>query len=263
MVEPGLYLGTLRHRRFHPRRHAFTYTLGMAFLDVDRIPELCAASPWVSSNRFNWASFDDRDHVGDPGIPLRERLRASAAAAGLELPNGRIFLLTHLRYLGYCFNPVTFFYCYEGDRLALVMAEINNTFGERAPAWMGPAQALPGRPHSYRFPKTFHVSPFVSMNCVYRFSFVPPSDTLDVRVAEWEDGRFFFDATLQLTRRPWRHSEISSFLAQHPWMTAKVIGAIHWEALRLWLKRCPVWTHPRKLGQPGPGGSTGSPAGRS
>ena len=102
---PGLYTGTLRHRRFQPRKHEFRYGLFMAWLDIDRIPELMAQSPWTSYNRFNWASFEQRDHFGDPNLTLRHRVSQDALAHGITLPDGPIYLLTHLRYLGYCFNP--------------------------------------------------------------------------------------------------------------------------------------------------------------
>src|ERR1017187_4332541 len=95
------YFGTLRHRRFQPARHEFSYGLFMAFLDIDRIPELTQISPFLSYNRWNWASFDERDHFGNLRLPLRQRLEVDAAEAGLALPVGPIYLLTHLRYLGY------------------------------------------------------------------------------------------------------------------------------------------------------------------
>jgi cyclopropane fatty-acyl-phospholipid synthase-like methyltransferase len=113
VIDSGLFVGTLRHRRFTPVPHAFTYPLFMVLLDVDRVPELMNRSRLTSHNRWNWASFADRDHLGNPGRPLRERLVVDAARRGIEVPTGPIFLLTHLRYLGYCFNPVSFFYCFD------------------------------------------------------------------------------------------------------------------------------------------------------
>jgi DUF1365 family protein len=248
LVESALYVGKLRHRRFSPRRHGFTYTLGMAFLDIDRLQELCAISPWLSYNRWNWASFDERDHLGDPKRPLRERVLADAARAGVDLPDGRIFLLTHLRYLGYCFNPVSYYYCYDrSGALHTILAEVHNTFGEQHMYWMPPRSLEPGRRLSWRFNKEFHVSPFMPMDCEYRFSFQPPADRAHVHGAMWRHGDFFFDATMDLAKRPWSHRELLPFLTRHPWMTLKVIAGIHWEAARLWLKRVPVFTHPNKL----------------
>ena len=98
-MESAFYFGTIRHRRFRPVRHDFTYGVFMAFLDIDRIPELTGISRLLSHNRLNWASFDERDHFGDPSLSLRQRLERDAAARGVALPDGPIFLLTHLRYL--------------------------------------------------------------------------------------------------------------------------------------------------------------------
>jgi hypothetical protein len=106
----GAVRRTLRHQRFTPVAHGFTYPLFMALLDVDRLPELMRLSRLTGYNRWNWASFDDRDHLGDPTRPLRDRLALDATRHGINLPDGRIFLLIHLRYLGYSFNPVSFFY---------------------------------------------------------------------------------------------------------------------------------------------------------
>ena len=106
----SLYTGTVRHRRLAPRSHEFTYPVFMAFLDLDQFPRLCSVSRLLGRNRFTWASYDDRDHVGDPALPLRERLKASAEAAGHRFPDGQVFLLANLRFWGYCFNPVSYIY---------------------------------------------------------------------------------------------------------------------------------------------------------
>ena len=109
VMDSAIYFGTLRHRRFRPARHEFTYPLFMAYLDVDRIQELMQVSRLASYNGWNWASFNQADHFGDRSKPLRQRLAEDAAQHGVSLPEGKIFLLTHLRYLGYNFNPVSFF----------------------------------------------------------------------------------------------------------------------------------------------------------
>jgi DUF1365 family protein len=251
MLESAFYFGTLRHRRFHPARHEFTYGLFMAFLNIDRIAELTRISRFLSYNRWNWASFDERDHFGDPQTPLRQRLANDAAARGLTLPDGPIFLLTHLRYLGYNFNPISFFYCYDrAEQLQLVLAEVNNTFGEGHNYWLSEANQRPassaGKALGYRCPKAMHVSPFMDMRLDYDFVLTPPAGRLTAHKNTLEDGRSIFDATLNLERRPWTARWLTRALARHPWMTAKVIAAIHWEALRLYLKKVPVFTHPAR-----------------
>lgn len=248
-MESALYFGKLRHRRFQPRRHQFTYDLFMAWLDIDRIPELMRISPFLSHNRFNWASFCDRDHFGDPRVSLRERVRQDAAAQGISLPDGPIFLLTHLRYLGYVFNPISLFYCYDADEsLRVVLAEVNSTFGETHNYWLhaGNEQAS-GKSRRYRCPKALHVSPFMGMDLDYQFVLTPPGDGLVAHMNTLAGAESFFDATLNLHREPWDGRSLHRALLAHPWMTTKVIAAIHWEALRLWAKKVPVFTHPARL----------------
>ncbi len=244
-MESAIYSGTLRHRRFEPKRHEFTYPLFMAFLDIDRIPELMGVSPFSSYNRFNWASFDERDHFGDPALRLRDRLKADAARQGIRLPDGPIFLLTHLRYLGYNFNPISLFYCYGGEgKPEIILAEVNNTFGESRNYWLSTATSEhPSRPHIYRCPKAMHVSPFMPMELDYRFVLPPPGESLVAHMNTLDHGRSLFDATLSLRRETWSAPTLHKALRRFPWMTAKVIAAIHWQALRLYSKKVPVFTH--------------------
>jgi DUF1365 family protein len=230
----------------------------MAWLDIDRIPELMAQSPWTSYNRFNWASFEERDHFGDPRLTLRERVMEDARAHHVPLPDGPIFLLTHLRYLGYCFNPISFYFCYDrSGHLDTILAEVNSTFGESRNYWLWTQnrQRSSNSLH-YRCPKTMHVSPFMGMNLDYEFVLTEPAGKLVAHMNTIERGagsgisQPFFDATLALEREPWTRRNLGRILLQHPWMTAKVIGAIHWQALRLFLKRVPVYTHPARVRPP-------------
>ena len=239
MIHSGLFVGTLRHRRFTPVPHAFTYPLFMALLDVERVPELMRASPLTSHNRWNWASFDDRDHLGDPARPLRERLTLDAARHGVDLPDGRIFLLTHLRYLGYCFNPVSFFYCFDrADRLQVVLAEVNNTFGGSHNYWLRPDRD--GGAFRSAAAKSLYVSPFMPVDVDYTFAFTTPAGSLVAQMAAVKAGAVCFDATLSLERRPWHATEIRRALLRHPAMTARIVAGIHWQALALWWKGVPL-----------------------
>lgn len=251
--EPGLYVGTIRHRRFAPRTHAFEYPLFMAFIDIDRVREAMAVSRLTSYNGWNWASFDERDHLGDPARPLRERLREHALAAGDDLPDGPVRLLTHLRYFGYVFNPISLYYCYdEAGRLRRVLADVSNTYGGRRAYWLRPEDEAPQRFRA-RARKALYVSPFMDYDVDYEFVLTPPADALVTHLnvtrrdaADTPAPRRLFDATLSLERRPWTAGAIRSTLASFPWMTGKVIAAIYWEALRLRLKGLPVMPFPRE-----------------
>ena len=250
---PAIYVGTLRHRRFRPVGHEFTYPVFLVMLDVDRIPELMRVSPFSSYNRWNWAGYDERDHFGDASLSLRERLRRDAAAHGVTLPDGPIFLLTNLRYLGYCFNPVSFYYCYgRSGKLEMMLAEVNNTFGETCNYWLTPdceqarAAARPGESQArqYETRKVFHVSPFMDLGYQYNWIFTPPGDHLVAHMKTRKAEGVVFDATLSLQRRPWTARELRRVLVAYPGLTAKVIAAIYWQALRLRLKGVPYVPHP-------------------
>ena len=260
-AEPAIYVGTLRHRRFRPVLHAFTYPVFLVMLDVDRIPELMRVSPFSSYNRWNWAAYDERDHFGDPSLSLRERLKRDAAAHGVTLPDGPIFLLTHLRYLGYCFNPVSFYYLLgRSGKLEMMLAEVNNTFGETCNYWLTPeceqtntaAQPLESAARRYETRKVFHVSPFLELGHQYTWIFTPPGERLVAHMNTRKSKSVVFDATLTLERRPWNARELRSVLVEYPWMTAKVIAAIYWQALRLWLKGVPYVPHPGAVSEGSP-----------
>ena len=222
----------------------------MVLVDVDHVGEQMRASRFTSVNRFNWASFDDRDHLGDPSKPLRTRVAEDAAAHGLALPDGPIYLLTHLRYLGYNFNPISFYFCCDaGGDVRLVMGEVHSTFGEQCTYWIPQTDA---RRFATTTGKTMHVSPFMEMAVDYGFVVTSPDASFVAHMTTTRQGETgaepYFDATLTLERRPWNAGTIGRQLLRHPLMTAKVVAAIHFEALRLWLKRVPNYPHPHPNG---------------
>ncbi len=247
-MESALCVGTVRHRRFSAVKHDFTYPIFMALLDIDAIPQLMKISPFSSYNKFNWTAFDERDHFGDTKFSLRQRLAIDAEAQGVDLPDGQIFLLTHLRYCDYVFNPVSFFYCYDkAESLQVILAEVNNTFGDSENYWLTSRNEWRSeKVHRYRVAKRMHVSPFNHMNLDYTFIFNNPNAGKNVMVHmnTIEDGRANLDATLQLERREWSRKALHRTLIQYPFMTAKVIARIHWQALKLYLKGAKFYSDP-------------------
>lgn len=240
-LAPGLYRGKVRHRRFHPVEHEFEYSVFMAFLDIDRLAELMRVSPLSGYGKPALVAFREEDHFGDPGLSLRQRLTVDAAAQGITLPSGPIYLLTHLRYAGYCFNPISLYYCYEpeGTEPAYVMAEVHSTFGEQHNYWIDGLRAD-------GVTKQLHVSPFNTMDNEYGFRLSAPAATLVAHIDSFRQGNRFFDATLSMSWMPWTATNLHRALVTYPLMTLKVIAAIHWEALRIYLKRVPFVPHPSK-----------------
>jgi DUF1365 family protein len=244
----AVYEGEVVHRRHAPRSHAFTYRMAQLFLDLDEIDEVFRLHPLWSANRRNLAEWRRADYFGPTDLPLAETVRSRIHRDTGMILTGPVRMLTHPRYAGCVFNPVTFYYCYasDGSTLACVVAEITNTpWGERHAYVLDAATAQRrGRVLSWEFDKQFHVSPFMAMERRYDWRFTPPADDLRVHMKVYGADACEFDATLALKRRPMNRQSLSRVLWRYPLMTVQVIGAIHWQALRLWLKRTPVYDHP-------------------
>ena len=242
--ESALYEGTLTHARREPRAHAFAYGVYLLYLDLDELPELLAGPGALSAGRLGLLSFHRPDYLGGEG-DLAAAARARAAAALGVAPRGPVRLLTHVRSLGYVFNPVSFYYCFaqDGRTLEAIVAEITNTpWGERH------AYVVRGTAEGARaeLAKGFHVSPFFGMDQTYRWLFEVPGERLAVEMLNEEGGREVFRARLALRRRPWSGAALWRAALRRPLMAWKVHAAIYWQALRLWAKRVPFHAHPAK-----------------
>lgn len=248
----GVYEGWVRHRRHAPHAHRFRYRVAMLYVDLDELDRLFERR-WLWSTRGgNVARFRRADYMQPHDVPLDEAVRRKVAQATGTRPAGPIRLLTHLRYFGIIFNPVSFYYCYGADGVTLetIVAEITNTPWKERHAYVLPVARAKriGRAASWTFPKAFHVSPFMPMQRDYAWRFTAPGDSLRVHMDVLHGAECEFDATLVLHRRPMTGANLARVLWRYPAMTAKVIAAIHWQALRLFIKRNPVHDHPRKRG---------------
>jgi len=244
----AVYEGVVTHRRHAPRAHTFRYRIAQLLLDLDEIDAVFRYHPLWSANRRNLAEWRRDDYLGPAHVPLADAVRERVHRDTGAVPEGPIRMLAHPRYAGYVFNPVTFYYCYEidGVTLACIVAEITNTpWGERHAYVLPVFRSLRhGRAMHWNFDKQFHVSPYMAMARRYDWRFTSPADDLRVHMKVCEGDTCEFDATLSLRRRPLDRHALGRVLWRYPLMTAQVMGAIHWQALRLWLKRTPVYDHP-------------------
>jgi len=249
-MHSALYTGRLRHRRFAPRPHAFEYPLFMVWLDLAELDEVFRGHWLWSTRRPALAWLRRADCLGDARVPLDEAVRALVARETGARPRGPIRLLTHLRYFGHCFNPVSFYYCYDaaGVTIETIVAEITNTPWKERHAYVLPAResVMRGEQLRFQFGKRFHVSPFMPMALDYDWRFTSPGARLAVHMANRGGNETIFDATLALERREISTASLAGALARYPFATVQVLGAIYWQALRLWAKRVPVYIHPAK-----------------
>jgi len=248
-MRSSLYSGWVRHRRCVPSEHSFQYRLFMMYLDLAELPQLFDRYWLWSARRWAPAWFRRADYHGDAARPLDEAVRDLVHERTGTRPLGPIRLLTHLRYFGYCFNPVSFYYCFDREdrEVETIVAEITNTPWHERHAYVLPvSQAeLEGSSWRFRFAKQFHISPFLPMDMAYDWRLSPPADRLQVHMQNWRDERAAFTATLNLTRRELSGPALARALLAFPVMTGQVTAAIYWQALRLALKRTPFFSHPR------------------
>jgi len=245
----AIYEGGLRHRRFQPFEHEFFYRLFMMYLDLEEMDDLFRDRWLWSNNGFAPAWFRRSDHIGNPQKPLHETLRDRVEEKSGTRPRGPIRVLTHLRYFGYCFNPVSFFYLFDqaGKEITWFLPEVHNTpWGDRHLYLLPTSDARDvEKGKRFLFDKTFHVSPFIPNKDVsYRLIFQRPAENLSVHMDNLKDGDTIFDATLNLRRQEIEEYGLNTVLWKHPFMTIKVIASIYWEAWRIWWKGGKYHSHP-------------------
>ena len=246
MSRSALYRGLVTHRRLRPVPHALRYRVFQILLDLDEAPEMAAGSRLFGFNTAAPVSFHERDHGDGSTRPLKAQIEAHAAAAGHPV-GGPVRVLCFPRVFGFVFNPISVFYCHAPDgRLSAIVYEVNNTFGDRI------AYVAPGTAH-HRLDKAMHVSPFMDMDHSYHFSVTAPDRTLKLAIQVQRGDQLWLSAGLAAVRRPLRDAELLRALLTLPFVTLKVVAAIHWEAVRLWLKgaRWRAKPHGRiRLGEP-------------
>lgn len=239
-----LYTGSLAHRRLRPRVHSLRYRVFWMLIDLDEVDALSAGLSLCSRNRFNLTSFHDCDHGDGSDAPLRRQAEALLQKAQCDVQGGKIMLLCMPRILGYGFNPLSVYFCYRQDgELGAVIYEVHNTFGERHSY----AIACEGQTNGtieQRCAKEFYVSPFLGMDMSYEFRIRAPGAQVQIAIRGNEDGQTVIAANLSGTRVNLTDRAILAAFAGHPLLTLKIIGAIHWHALRMVLKGFRF--HPRK-----------------
>lgn len=248
------------HARISPRPHRFLYRIFLFAIDLDELAALDRHLPFFSTRRASLYRFHDGDFLptGEPRYnpasarsesnpmgcfpgSLKDRVLAYLSAHGVDLPDGRVVLVALPRVLGYLFNPVSFYFCYDraGAPVA-ALAEVTNTFKEMKPYLLGPdAQAATRGEFRIRVPKQFYVSPFTDVDVAFDFTLRAPGERLSIQIDDYIGSERTLTSVLTGTRRDLTGARLAWFTLKYPFITLRVISLIHWHAFRLWLKRVP------------------------
>ena len=229
MIAPGLYVGSVMHRRLKSPPHRFAYKGFWLAVDLDAFPKL----RWLSRDRRNLFALESRDHAD--GKPGDLRAKIAAKAAGIDV-SGRMILLTMPRLLGVVFNPLSAYFCHDSGGAPSALAwEVSNTFGARHTYVIAIENAAGGVVRQ-SCAKVMHVSPFLDMGLTYQFRVEVSGEALKLGIVDRDPGGAVLAAAVTATRRELTDSALLRLALGAPFATLKVVAAIHWEALKLWLK---------------------------
>jgi len=246
MFENLIFTGQVRHRRFAPKSHQFLYKIFMFCFDVSEIDNTFKDIKQVSIEKFNWFSFKRKNYLNDSTTKLNKYARQLIMNRFGTYPQGKIYLLTQLSCLGYCFNPISIYFIFdeENKNLDYLILEVTNTpWGERHNYILKHTAKPKNGIYFYQFQKELHVSPFMSMNYVYQFNLKLNKEKIVVHMQNSIQGKKDFDATLILKAQD--SCEIKKVFFNYPLISYKVSAAIYWQALKLWIKGFPFYAHPR------------------
>jgi len=243
--ETSLYRAKVMHDRLEPKKHRFGYNIFMFYIDLDDLEALPNKYWLISRNRFNFFSFRDKEHLQlpkdkpDTAKTTKEHIITYLSENGVQYDGGKIMLLTNFNVLGYNFNPVSFYYVFDREEHPLCcIAEVQNTFLEMKPYFLGQDQ-FDGKKFHLNTTKYFYVSPFIDHDTQFDFNLPVPDENLAIGIDDYKDGKRFFISTLTGTKKKLTNARLFGYAFRFPIITLRIIFLIHWQALKLWLKKIP------------------------
>lgn len=246
-LRSSIYTGFVTHSRLRPKKHTFKYRVFSLFLDLDEVEAVSKSLTFFGFNKANVLSFHEADHGSGTSGMLKHWAKAQLENAGIGSTNVKVFILCYPRIFGYVFNPLTIYFCFDtNERLVAFLYEVSNTFGERHTYVMPIDCCNAGTEkniYRQRCAKTFHVSPFMPMECHYNFKIELADDNLSVSIFEEDEDGLLLFANFTAKASPLSNLSLNRAFLTHPLMTLKVSGSILWEAFRLWRKGLRIYRH--------------------
>lgn len=251
-LQSAIYEGTVRHRRYTPKYHDFTYRVFMVYLDLQELDQVFQQTPWWSHKKFSLAWYRRKDFFdGDSTTCLYQAVADRVEQETGRRPQGPIRMLTNLRYFGFIINPITCYYCFDqsGEKLETIVAEVTNTPWRERCHYFLDFSDKPTDKQSKVFSKSMHVSPFQPMDLKYCWRGKKPAEDLLVHLDVYKESdeimrQPVFDATMVLQRQSMTAKNMNRKIGSYPWMTLKVFAGIYWQAFRLFSKRIPFFSNP-------------------
>lgn len=246
-----LYKALVMHHRLEPKEHRFHYNIFMFYIDLDEIDELTQKLWMLSRNNFNFFNFRDSEHLQlpvekpDTSKNVKQHITNYLKQHDITVGKGRIMLLTNLNVLGYNFNPVSFYFCFdEKDEPLCVVSEVSNTFGEMKPYLLTTENFIDNK-FKLNTTKYFYVSPFIDHDVNFDFNLAVPAEKLNIRIDDYKNDKRLFISTLTGKQESLNNRNLLLYSLRFPFITLKIITLIHWNALKLWMKKIPY----RKKGE--------------
>ncbi len=238
-MNSSLYECTVMHHRLEPVKNRFVYKVYFFHLDLDEVDTLHSTLTLFSHNRFNLFSFRDSDHLSFGKPTLKENIVEYLRKNGIELNQGKIFLVTNLRTFGYIFNPVSFYYCFdEAGKPVCVIPEVGNTFGEMKPYLLRDADR---NENGFRkvVDKYFYVSPFIELDSTFDFNLKIPGEKIHIAIDDYKNGKKIFISAVSGIKKELTDLRLAWYTVRFPFLTLQIIIKIHWQALKLYRKKLP------------------------
>ncbi len=246
-MKSALYKGTVLHRRLRPVGHLLSYKIFYLLIDLDELECLDQSIPFFSVGKRNLVSFKTQDFADKQTGDLKQKILDTVKLQGISAEIYSIRLLCIPRIFGYAFNPLSVYYCYdEEDRVVSIVYEVSNTFGERHSYVFSVEESEDAKRLQHSCRKEFYVSPFIPMNCEYKFSVLPPEESIALSIRQLESGTPLLNASFVGTREVLTTGNLGMHLMRFPFNSLKIIAGIHWEALKLWIKGVKLVDRPSK-----------------